>query len=179
MRSKLNFDRGSTFECPTCDSVRAHTETVPHRFTYGEGDTAVELSCLLPVRVCDTCGGRYVDEVVEMVRHETICQHLNRLTPTAIRRIREKFGTQAVFGELTGIGEASLSRWETGASMPSKAYDCYLYLLTFTDNIHRLQAHASRVRAEGGAPRAPQFQCIEITEARLAQQRSFSLRRAS
>ena len=178
MRSKLNADQGQTFECPTCDSSQVHSEIVPHKFTYGVGDTAVELSCLLPVRVCDTCGGRFVDEVGEMVRHETICQHLDRLTPTAIHRIREACGTRAAFGELTGIGEASLSRWETGASMPTKAYDCYLYLLTFPENLHRLQAHASRVRSESGAPRAHQFQCIEITEGRLAQERSFPLRRA-
>lgn len=73
MRSKSNIDRGHIFECPTCDSNQVHTETVPHNFTYGAGDTTVELSCLLPVRVCDTCGGRFVDEVGEMVRHETIC----------------------------------------------------------------------------------------------------------
>ena|ERR1019366_5783345 len=177
MRSKPNVDQGHTFECPTCDSSQVHTETVPHQFTYGVGDTAVELSCLLPVRVCDTCGERFVDEVGEMVRHETICQHLNRLTPMAIRRIRESCGTQAAFGELTGIGEASLSRWETGASIPSKAYDSYLDLLGFPENLHRLRARALRALSDSEVPRVHHFQCIEITEARLARQRSFSLRR--
>jgi putative zinc finger/helix-turn-helix YgiT family protein len=179
MRSKPNFDQSQVLECPTCDSTQVHTETVPHKFTYGLGDTAVELSCMLPVRVCDTCGGRFVDEVGEMVRHDTVCQHLNRLTPMAIRRLRENCGSQAVFGELTGIGEASLSRWETGASMPSRAYDHYLYLLSFPESLRRLQARISRVHLEDGVPRTHQFQCIEITEARLAQQRSFSLRRTA
>lgn len=179
MRSKPNIDRGHMFACPTCDGTQVHTETVQHRFTYGVGDTAVELRCQLPVRVCEDCGGRFVDEVGEMVRHETVCRHLSRLTPTDIRRIREGCGTQALFGELTGIGEASLSRWETGASMPTKAYDCYLYLLTFPENLHRLQAQASRVRSESGAPRAHRFQCIQITDARLSQQRCFSLRRTA
>lgn len=178
MRNKPNYDRGHMFECPTCDSIQVRTQTVQHKFNYGVGDTAVELTCQLPVRVCENCGGQFVDEVGEMVRQEAICRHLNRLTPTQVLQIRENCGTQAIFGELTGIGEASLSRWETGASMPSKSYDNYLYLLGFPENLCRLQTRAALVRSETGVP-SKQFQCIQITESRLSQQRYFSLRRTA
>lgn len=178
MRNKPIFGRGDTFECPTCDSTQGRTDVVQHKFTYGVGDTAVELTCQLPVRVCENCGGQFVDEVGEAVRQEAICRHLNRLTPTQVLKIREDCGSQVVFGELTGIGEASLSRWETGASMPSKAYDRYLYLLMFPENLHRLQARAALVRPDPAVPRH-QFQCIQITESRLLRQRCFALRRTA
>ena len=170
MRNKSKVDPGNMFECPTCDSTQTHTETAHHKFKYGSGDAAVELTCQLPVRVCTNCGGRFIDGVGEMVRHEAVCRHLNCLTPAEMNHIRENVGTQAAFAELTGIGEASLSRWETGASMPSKAYDNYLYLLTVPENLDRLRARNEPFREN-------RFQVIRVTDERLVEQRSFSLRR--
>jgi putative zinc finger/helix-turn-helix YgiT family protein len=176
MRNKPNLTQEPMFECPTCDSAQIHTESVAHRFTYGVGDAAVELTCQLPVRVCESCGGRFVDEVGETVRQETICRHLNRLTPREIHQIRDRCGTQGAFGALTGIGGASLSRWETGAGMPTEAYDNYLYLLMFSENLDRLRDRAARIPLGVDVAPANPFQCIQITEARLSEQRCFSLR---
>ncbi|HEX3429726.1 MAG TPA: hypothetical protein VHT03_02475 [Rhizomicrobium sp.] len=46
--------------------------------------------------------------------------------------------TRQRYAQLTKIGEASLSRWERGASIQSGALDQLMYLLGFADNTQRL-----------------------------------------
>ena len=168
---------GSTV-CPECDSPRVSTRLVPHVFRYGVGDDAVDLDCILPVRSCAQCGAEFVDEEGEAIRHEAVCRHLKLLTPKELRQIREYVGTQAQFRELTGIGEASQSRWETGASFQTKAYDNYLFLLQFHENIGRLNMRRN-VREGRPEPDAHVFRCIDITRFRLEQQSKFVLRPAA
>jgi len=49
------------------------------------------------------------------------------LTPEEIREGREKLGlTQRQFANLLGVGEATVSRWETGAQIQQRAMDRFL-----------------------------------------------------
>jgi putative zinc finger/helix-turn-helix YgiT family protein len=51
------------------------------------------------------------------------------LSPEEIRRSREKLGlTQKQFAALLGVGEATVSRWETGAQIQQRAMDRFLRL---------------------------------------------------
>jgi putative zinc finger/helix-turn-helix YgiT family protein len=169
-------------ECPTCEGNRVRTELVQHRFMYGIGDSAVELTCELPVRVCEDCQAQFVDEAGETARHEAVCRHLGIMTPAEIQALRQGYGmTQAGFSELTGIGEASLSRWENGAGFQTKAFDSYLYLLRVAENVRRLRARSTggiEVQEAALRPRG-RFQCIEATEPRIALARRFELRPAA
>jgi DNA-binding transcriptional regulator YiaG len=173
------WQRMPNVECPECDSPDVHSRPTPHKFKYGLGESAVEIECILPVRVCAQCGAEFVDEEGERVRHDAICRHLGLLTPTNIQELREREGTQTQFGDLTGIGEASLSRWETGASLQTKGYDNYLFLLQFQDNVERLRTR--RARSQDQKPRQIEgrFRSIEITHQRSVQQRRFILRPAA
>jgi transcriptional regulator with XRE-family HTH domain len=52
------------------------------------------------------------------------------LTPAEIQAIRERLGpTQERFAQLTGIGTATLFRWERGRLLQNRAMDCYLRLI--------------------------------------------------
>ena len=52
------------------------------------------------------------------------------LAPQQIRGIRERLGlSRSSLAKLTGIGEASLSRWENGIKIQTPGYDRYLRLL--------------------------------------------------
>ncbi len=164
--------------CPDCGSSRVSTRLTPHAFTYGVADEAVELQCILPVRSCAECGWEFVDEAGEAIRHEAVCRHLNLLTPREVLELRESVGTQAQFRELTGIGEASQSRWETGASLQTKAYDNYLFLLQFHDNVGRLTMRRRSSDADNAERGAGAFRCIDIRRYRLEQQ-DFQLRPAA
>lgn len=166
-------------QCPDCPNAAVRTETIPHRFLYGAGLGATELNCALPVRICSNCGAEFIDEEGEEIRHEAVCRHLGVLTPQEIRSLREGYGSQAAFAALTGIGEASLSRWETGASIQSKAFDNYIRLLQRAENMSILLLRLGCAPSEGQTPRATQFRCIEINRGRLEAQASFVLRPAA
>jgi DNA-binding transcriptional regulator YiaG len=120
-----------------------------------------------------------MDEEGEAIRHNAVCRHLALQTPAEVLQLRESIGTQAEFSQLTDIGEASLSRWETGASMQSRAYDNFLYLLTFRDNIERLRARKRLQATDGADSITGRFKSIQISQHLLAQQKCFVLRPAA
>ena len=184
MRSKTANPKtygAEQLECPSCDSGRIRTEWTDHRFNYGLEPEPIELRCKLPLRICEACGNQFMDHVGETLRHETVCRHLGVMTPREIQDLREKYGaTQAQFSQLTGFGEASLSRWETGASIQSKTFDNYLFLLTVPENVQRLRSRTlTGTPSEDRQALQRRFRSIEITDARLNHQRLFVLRRAA
>lgn len=168
-----------SIECPECDSPQVFTRPTEHKFKYGSGEKVVELECVLPVRVCAECGAEFVDDEGERVRNDIVCRHLGVLTPDEIHAIREREGTRASFADLTGIGEASLSRWESGASPQTKAFDNYLFLLRFQDNIERLKSRGHDFKKHNGPQIEGRFRSVQITEQRLLQKRRFVLRPAA
>ena len=111
--------------CPFCEAP-AKTEIVDHTFQHG----AIEISVTLPVRQCADCDEEFVDYVGERIQDEAVYRHYGLLTPWEIREIREgrKLSRKA-FAEITGLGEATIKRWETGAIAQNRANDRYLRLL--------------------------------------------------
>lgn len=100
-------------------------------------------SVRLPVLRCRDCSFEWFDDTAERLRHEAICRHLGVLSPSEIRAIREQRGwSQAKFAELTGLGKASLSRWESGQLIQNAGYDKLLRLLRYSDNLDRLEEWA-------------------------------------
>lgn len=165
-----------SFECPDCERFNVQTEHILDTFRYGVGESAVEITCELPVRICIDCGLRFLDREAEEIKHAAVCRHLARLTPEEIRSTRERVGTQSEFSLLTGIGEASQSRWETGASIQSKAYDNYLFLLKYPENVQRLRARMVPMSGEHLNSTGARFRCIQPNESLLARKAAFRLR---
>ncbi|MCY4051589.1 MAG: type II toxin-antitoxin system MqsA family antitoxin [Gammaproteobacteria bacterium] len=166
--------------CPMCGTDRTITKWNPLVFNYGSGKTMVELSVRVPVRRCDACDFEYLDEESEHIKHNAVCQHLGVLTPTEIRGIRGQFDmTRAQFSQLTGIGEASLNRWENGLSIQSYAYDRYLRLVTVPNNSNYLEKFLSPVNPSTTNLAGGKFRAIEITDHMQKQQQDFQLRKAA
>jgi putative zinc finger/helix-turn-helix YgiT family protein len=118
--------------CPNCGHSPLRDEVVADRFEYrpeGEEPIVVEAQNV-PVRVCPNCGEKYLGPAAVRAQHAAVCRALGLLTPDEIQAIRERIGpTQAEFARLTGIGEATISRWERGRILPNRAMDRYLRLL--------------------------------------------------
>ncbi len=118
--------------CPNCGHAPLREETITDRFEYrpdGEEPLTVEVPNV-PVEVCPECGEKYLGPAATRIQHAAVCRALGLLTPAEIQAIRECFGpTQAEFARLTGIGEATISRWERGRILPNRAMDRYLRLL--------------------------------------------------
>lgn len=153
-----------------------------HTFTYGTGEFAFDVKVDLPVRRCGPCDFEFLDEVSEELQHTALCEHFGVLTPNEIRRIREHHGmTRARFAELTGIGEASLNRWENALNIQTHAYDRYLRLLALPGVMQQLQEILERrpsVRTDTSEG-DDRFRTLEITDDTRRGQESFRLRAAA
>ena len=134
------FPDDQVVHCPSCESSTVRTRLEDSSFVYGKGEKAVELAVQIPVHSCSTCDLEFTDSVAEEIRHRTICRHQKIMTPKEVISIREAYGlSRSNFAELTRLGEASLTRWENGTLLQNKAYDSFLYLLRFPENLERLK----------------------------------------
>lgn len=97
--------------------------------------------------VCDKCGNIAVNakDANELGRRqaEAVARATGLLLPSQIRDIRESLGlTQSEFGDLIGVTFATVSRWETGAMLPSKSADTLMRVLAeFSEVVAFLQKH--------------------------------------
>ena len=129
--------------CPDCESDQVETRYERHSFEYGPPGDSVTLSATVPVHYCRNpdCGEAFLGEEAVRIRHEAVCAHLGLLTPYAIKELRvKKGGSATAFAIVTGIGMASLQRWESGAQLQSRSQDNFLRLLALGDNYQALVA---------------------------------------
>ena len=167
-------------QCPSCGKTDVGTSMTIDNFIYGEGADAAELSVEVPLRTCTACGFQFLDSEAEDAHHEAVCHHLGVMTPTEIRTLREEQGlSRAAFAQLTKLGEATIARWERGSLIQNGAYDQFLYLLGYEENLERLQ---ERLASLGGQPvpalrrpTRPKLRVLRLDPALYAQQESFSL----
>lgn len=152
MRRNNNELNTRAFECPNCGSMRIETRNITDKFQYGSGAKTASLEALVPFRRCADCEFEFTDSEAEDIRHKTICRHLGVMMPAEIVALRKKYGlTRAEFAEKTRIGEASLARWETGELIQNLANDGYMYLLSFPENLKRLEHRYKAQQASIGA----------------------------
>ena len=167
--------------CPICDGP-AVTLWCLHEFTYGVGDEAVELSADLPYGRCEACDFEFLDSDGERCKHEAVCKQLGVLSPWEIKdiRLRAKM-SRAQFARLSGLGEATLARWEKGLVTQNQANDRYLRLLAQPGGLDRLRAltHEASVDAKHTAPIAKRFPAIRITSELRQEQQVFQLSKAA
>jgi putative zinc finger/helix-turn-helix YgiT family protein len=163
-------------ECPDCESSQYVVREIEQQFQYGKGLSAIEVSCLVPAYVCSVCGCEWTGPEAEDIRHNAVCRQLRRLTPAEILGIRERSQlSQAEFSQITGFGEASLSRWETGSQIQNAACDRLLRLIRANyKNLELL-----RQLTQNNVPPPRRFQAIELTPELRQRQRAFALRRAA
>jgi putative zinc finger/helix-turn-helix YgiT family protein len=163
-------------ECPDCGSTNTILRIEEQSFRYGRGSDAVELRCPVPLHTCNQCGCEWTGGDAEDARTVAICKYLRRLTPSEIRALRESCQlSQADFSGITGFGEASLSRWETGAQIQNASSDRLLRLIIADKkNLQRLQW----IERSRGPSELPTFKAITPDRALLRRQAAFRLRRA-
>ncbi len=172
----------SGYTCPQCGDNAVTTFTHRHTFSYGSGESAVDLTIDLPVRRCGSCAVTFLDDEAERLKHDAVCHHFGVLTPAEIRRIRDSHGmTRAAFAEVTGLGEATLNRWENGTMIQTLANDRYLRLLASPATMQRLKSFASAGWSSVTASPVDgrRFRCLKDSDAVRREQDSFQLRLAA
>ena len=140
-------------DCEMCGTPGLKTELVRDPFIYGAGDDAVELVVDIQVHTCAHCEMSFTSEDAEIKEHDAVCRHLGLLTRAEIRGVREQYGvSRAAFAHCTGLGDATLARWERGDVMQNRANDRYLRLLRDPDTFRkavRMARVADRPRLAG------------------------------
>ena len=120
----IAYEQTSVQPCELCNDGMAILRMQQSNFPYGIGPEQVMLQAQVPTWVCESCHGTYHGEGTEDAEHDAVCDHLDRLRPSAIRGLRLQLGmNQREFGDHTGIGVASIKRWESGAQIQTKAFD--------------------------------------------------------
>lgn len=132
--------------CVSCGAAGVTHSVQTQQFAYNEGGDEVLLTAQIPVIQCGVCGEAYTGADAEEIQHEAVCRYLGRLTPAEIRELRRRHGyTQAKLAERSGIGIASIKRWEAGSLIQNASLDARLRSLD--------------EKAASAAPRPqPQFQ---------------------
>ncbi len=117
--------------CPSCGHGALQARRIRDEFEYGPEDDRITIVAeAVPVLVCPACGETLYGPEAAAVRHEAICRTLGLLSPAEVKALRERLGPdQDDFARLTGIGVATLSRWERGRLLQTRAMDRYLRLL--------------------------------------------------
>lgn len=102
--------------------------TIPYATTIEHDGRAyrVEVPCLT-VPQCGNCQAISIDDEADRQISAAFRREARLLPPEEIRLGRERLGfTQKQFANLLGVGEATISRWETGAQIQQRALDRFL-----------------------------------------------------
>ncbi len=154
--------------CEICGTQGLKTELVRDPFIYGVGDDAVELVIEIPVHTCAQCEMSFTGEEAEVIEHKAVCRHLGLLTPEEVRELRERHGlSRADFADLTGLGAATIARWERGDVLQNRANDRFLRLLRDPAILHQL-----RLVARGMDARLPSMPASRKSSERRRRARS-------
>jgi putative zinc finger/helix-turn-helix YgiT family protein len=136
--------------CPICGSRTLDTEMESDNFVFRSGGVSYPVHAVYPSHTCTSCGESFLSEAGETARHAATCVALNRLTPADILALRQRRGlSRKAFAEISGLGEASLSRWESGELIQSESNDNLLRLLATDSNLRALR------EIRGGDKEAP------------------------
>ena len=73
---------------------------------------------------CTNCGAMILDDQANDQITDALRRQLGLLAPEQIRKNRESLGLkQRDFAALLGVGESTISRWETGAQIQQRSLD--------------------------------------------------------
>ena len=173
----LSSSENGQLQCPSCEARRVTTRYEERSFPFQHGENSIQVSVVVPVRVCNNCGFTYEDAAAEDAEHDAVCRQLGVFTPSQIVQLRQKYElSRAEFARITRLGEATLSRWEKGALIQNGAYDQLLYLLQVPSNLELLRTRFSRRNGCTVTNKKPIFRRIERTKTVCADAEAFDLR---
>ena len=119
---------GTRAPCPACghDAVRSARARVSIRFITPAGRSGVA-SAVVTTLTCERCGCASESPESAAIRDDAIRRELGLLTPGELRAARERLGwSRRELAEKTGLGSASLFRWEMGRTFQNRSSDLLL-----------------------------------------------------
>src|SRR5437773_10921136 len=114
--------------CGKCGQKAMRLATVSYARTIEHDGRAYRVEVpALTVPQCGNCQTLSIDDEADQQISAAFRREARLLAPEEIRSGREKLAlTQKQFANLLGVGEATVSRWETGAQIQQRAMDRFL-----------------------------------------------------
>jgi putative zinc finger/helix-turn-helix YgiT family protein len=114
--------------CGKCGEKAMGLVTVPYTTTIEHDGRAYQIEIpALAVPQCGNCKAISIDDNADQQISAAFRRAARLLAPEEIRNGREKLElTQKQFANLLGVGESTVSRWETGAQIQQRALDRFL-----------------------------------------------------
>ena len=116
--------------CGKCGEQAVERATLPYSTVVqydGRSDTVEVPEFQVPR--CKNCGALVFDDPANDQIADALRQQVGLLSPERIRGNRESLGlTQRDFANLLGVGESTVSRWETGSQIQQRSLDCLMRL---------------------------------------------------
>ena len=137
--------------CGKCGQKTMRLATIRHASTIEhDGRTYhVEIPALTVPR-CGDCQAISIDDEADRQISSAFRREDRLLAPEDIRQGREKLGqTQKQFANLLGVGEATVSRWETGAQIQQRAMDQFLRVCLASPAVVELLRNDFALTAKG------------------------------
>jgi putative zinc finger/helix-turn-helix YgiT family protein len=115
-------------KCAICRERRVNFITEQYEVTFEHDGRSYQLSIPnLILLKCEACGNRILPNEADDRISDALRDAAGFLYPSVIRERRSSLRlTQAQMAELLNVGEATLSRWETGAQIQSHHMDVML-----------------------------------------------------
>ncbi len=116
--------------CGKCGQTAMRLATLPYATTIEHEGCSYRVEVTsLTVPQCGHCQTISIDDEADRAISAAFRRSARLLTPDEIRQGRERLGmNQKQFASLLGVGEATISRWETGAQIQQRAMDRFLRL---------------------------------------------------
>ena len=114
--------------CGKCGQKAMQLAAVPYAVTIEHDGRAYRVALpALTAPQCGNCQAISIDDEADRQISAAFRREARLLAPEEIRQGREQLEmTQKQFANLLGVGEATISRWETGAQIQQRAMDRFL-----------------------------------------------------
>ena len=120
--------------CPVCGKGALAAATVKRVFDHGVGEAMVTAAAMIDVLSCAACGAE-IDTTKSLTQMEDAGRRASgMLVGDDFRQFRQRLGLSLRdMSRLTGIGTATLHRWELGRLRPNRSLDLLMRLLRDVD----------------------------------------------
>ena len=127
-KSRKERDRPFPWPCPNCLEDEVYPETLPYAIDVKHDGQLYHLEIpALQVPKCRACGELVFSNSVDDQILRALRAHLRLLTPEQIRGGREALGLKSKeLAEKLGVAAETISRWESGSLIQSRAMDNFL-----------------------------------------------------
>lgn len=135
--------------CPICGKQPLEAATVKRAIDHGIGEAQVTTSAMIDVLSCAACGAE-VDTAKSLAQMEDAGRRAGgMLVGEDFLQFRQRLGLSLRdMSRLTGIGTATLHRWELGHLRPNRSLDLLMRLLRDVDGAAAYALRAARLSAD-------------------------------